>query len=143
MDISLFEESNKSYANIFIIIINYDKDFPDEMGISLSIIMIQGDFCNSTHSVISNVIYVPRFAKAFCQETRISLWSFLRFVCQVLLFTGTQMRGESHRTLLWLALIGTNYSVYVSRDRTNSRSQTQLCINPCLFDADIAEYFAE
>lgn len=46
--------------------------------------------------------------------------SLLRFACQVLLPFARHRCAESHRTLLRLALIGTNYSVYVSRDRTNS-----------------------
>lgn len=49
----------------------------------------------------------------------------------------TDARGESHRTLLRLTLIGTNYSVYVSRDRTNLIVQTRVCINLYLFDARV------
>lgn len=72
--------------------------------------------------VVSGIARIPTHSSN-CQSTAPrseNFPSFPRSACQVLLFARHRC-AESLRTLLRLALIGTNYSVYVSRDRTNSR----------------------
>lgn len=98
------------------------------MKISLSITVIQCNFRNSMHNVITLIIiYISllELPKRFIKKREFSPGpgEFSSFCMpSSSIYGGAQMRGKSHRTLLRLALIGTNYSEYVSRDRTNSRS---------------------
>lgn len=113
-------------------VIHADYDLRDDFP-TRSVFAYRDSTDGAITSSVHAFLLVTRIAKAFHPGNENSL-----SVLHVKFFYSrdTDARGESHRTLLRLALIGTNYSVYVIERTRDLTVQTRVCINLYLFDAD-------